>query len=338
MSKVRALVLMSGGLDSLLAARVLLEQGVEVVGLSFQSNFFDTFGAKKSAEQLGIDLKEVDFSKEHLEMVKNPKYGYGKNMNPCIDCHSLMLRQAKKIMEDEGFDFVATGEVLGQRPMSQNRESLDTVAKYSGLDGLLLRPLSAKLLDETLPEKNGKIKRGKLHHLSGRTREGQMELVDKYGIKNYASPAGGCLLTDPEFGNRLIKMFDAWSDCDGNDVGLLKSGRIFWTRMGDNHVLIVVGRHKEDNEKLVKLIKKGDVKIELGNEVGPTTLIRAKNKDFKIKTETEEMYVPEEIKMSEFKLGENKNENEILEIAKVLTGHYAVKARGKKVNFKILSN
>lgn len=326
---------MSGGLDSLLAARVLMEQGVEVVGLSFKSNFFDTFGAKKTAKQLGIELKEVDFSQEHLEMVKNPKYGYGKNMNPCIDCHSLMFRYAKKIMEDEGFDLVATGEVLGQRPMSQNREALDTVAEYSGLNGLLLRPLSAKLLDETLPEKNGKINRGKLHSISGRTREGQMELVSKYGIKDYASPAGGCLLTDPEFSDRLNKMFDFWPDCNSNDVNLLKSGRIFWVKSDGGHVLIAIGRHKEDNEKLAKLARGGDIVLELKDEVGPTTIIRSK-KSNELKSEEVEAEIPEEIKMSEFKLGEEKTIREILDAVIVMTGHYAVKARGRKIKFNII--
>lgn len=335
MSKSKALVLMSGGLDSLLAARTLIEQGVEVVGLSFKSNFFDTFGAKKTAEQLGVELKEVDFSREHLEMVKNPKYGYGKNMNPCIDCHSLMFRHAKKIMEDEGFGFVATGEVLGQRPMSQNRESLNTVAKYSGLNDLLLRPLSAKLLDETLPEKSGKINRGRLHNISGRTREGQMELVEKYGIKDYASPAGGCLLTDPEFSDRLMKMFDFWPDCDGNDVSLLKSGRMFCAKSKEGHILIVIGRNKEDNEKIKNLAKAGDIIVELKDEVGPTTIIRSK-KSNELKSEEVEAEIPKEIKMSEFKLGEEKTVREILDGVVVMTGHYAVKARGRKIKFNII--
>ncbi|MDP2736973.1 MAG: 7-cyano-7-deazaguanine synthase, partial [bacterium] len=195
----KALVLLSGGLDSMLAARVLLDQGVEVTGLSFKSNFFGTIKAKKAAEQLGVELIEIDFSDEHLEMVKNPTHGYGKNMNPCIDCHALMLKRAKEIMVRDGFDFVATGEVLGQRPMSQHRDALDIVEKVSGLEGKLVRPLSAKLLNESEAEKQGKLIRNRLLDISGRSRQRQLELVKKYGIKEYASPGGGCLLTDPEF-------------------------------------------------------------------------------------------------------------------------------------------
>ncbi|MEK7325722.1 MAG: tRNA 4-thiouridine(8) synthase ThiI, partial [Chloroflexota bacterium] len=162
MQKVKALVLMSGGLDSMLTARLLLEQGIEVTGLVFVSHFFGAKKARRAAEQIGVQLKEIDFKKEHLAMVKNPKYGYGKNMNPCIDCHALMLKYAKKIMEEESYDFVATGEVLGQRPMSQGRNSLDIVNKESGLNDLLVRPMSAKLLPESRPEKEGKLIRGKL--------------------------------------------------------------------------------------------------------------------------------------------------------------------------------
>ncbi|MBI4779441.1 hypothetical protein HY797_03250 [Candidatus Falkowbacteria bacterium] len=209
----KTLVLLSGGLDSMLAAHVLMDQGVEITGLSFNSNFFNTAKAKKAAGELGIELIEIDFSDEHLEMVKNPEHGYGKKMNPCIDCPGLMLKKAKEIMDKEGFDFVATGEVLGQRPMSQNKESLKVVEKISGLEGKLIRPLSAKLLDESEPEKNGKLIRERLLDISGRSRQKQLELVKKYGIKEYASPGGGCLLTDPEFSEKLLKILEYWPDC-----------------------------------------------------------------------------------------------------------------------------
>ncbi len=334
----KALVLFSGGLDSMLAAKTLMNQGIEVIGLTFNSYFFRSKKARQSAQQLGIKLKEIDFSDEHLAMVKNPKYGYGKNMNPCIDCHSLMLREARKIMDDEGYDFIASGEVLGQRPMSQNKEALETIAKYSGVGEKLVRPLSAKLLEITEPEKTSKIIRGKLLNISGRARDKQMELVKRYGIKEYASPGSGCLLTDPMFSTRLIKMFDYWSDCQGNDVELLKYGRVFWINMIESKALIVIGRHSDDNEKLEKLAKKGDIMLELKEIAGPITVIRKQsvqpetcNMKYEIGNRDMELEIPEKLKKSELGLGEEKTGKEIMQIAGLLTGWYATKARGKKV-------
>ena len=322
----------------MLAARVLMEQGIEAVGLSFKSNFFGTVKAKKVAEQLGIKLIEVDFSDEHLTMVKNPAHGYGKNMNPCIDCHSLMLKRAKEIMEKEKFDFVATGEVLGQRPMSQHRDALKIVEKISGLEGKLVRPMSAKLLDESEPEKQKKIIRGKLLDISGRSRKRQLELVKKYSIKEYASPGGGCLLTDPEFSEKLLKLLEYWPDCDGNDIELLKWGRINWLKgKKDKNVLLIVGRDEKDNESLEKLARAGDVIIQPAEENGPTSVARIKNYELKITNEIREIKVPEEIKMSELKFGEKKSEEEIVELAVMLTGYYAAKLRGKKIKFNIIN-
>ena len=198
MRQIKALVLFSGGLDSVLAVKVLQEQNIKVTAVCFCSNFFDEQQAKKVARKIGIKLIIKNFSKKHLEMVKNPQYGYGKNMNPCIDCHLLMLREAKKMMFYEVFwqmcfwpflsnkrkyDFVATGEVLGQRPMSQNRRMLELIEKKAGLEGYLLRPLSAKLLAETEIEKKGFINRDKLLDISGRSRKRQLELAKKFGIK-----------------------------------------------------------------------------------------------------------------------------------------------------------
>ena len=163
--KAKALVLFPGGLDSILVAKILMRQAVEVTGLTFEAYFFASNQAQKASREIGIDLRIIDFSKEHLKLIKSPKYNYGKSMNPCIDCHILMLKKAKEIMIKENFDFVATGEVLGQRPMSQNRESLKVIKKESSLSGYLLRPLSAKLLEETIPEKGGLVDReiGRAH-------------------------------------------------------------------------------------------------------------------------------------------------------------------------------
>jgi len=335
---VKALVLLSGGLDSMLAARVLLDQGVEVTGLSFKSNFFNTLKAKKAAEQLDIELIEVDFSDEHLAMTKNPAHGYGKNMNPCIDCHALMLKKAKEIMEKDGYDFVATGEVLGQRPMSQHRDALDIVEKISGLKGKLIRPLCAKLLNESESEKQGKLIRGRLLDISGRSRARQLELVKKYNIKEYASPGGGCLLTDPEFSEKLLKMLEYWPDCSSNDIALLKSGRVIWLKdENDKNVLLVIGRDEKCNEQLEKAAAAGDILIQPVQENGPTSLLRGIN-NYNMGKNEREIDVPEELKMSEFRIGENKGGEELVNVALILTGYYATKSRGKKIKLNIINN
>jgi len=267
MKRIKALVLLSGGLDSMLAAKVLMEQGIKVQGLTLKSYFFGAGKAKKAAKELGIKLKVIDFSKEHLEMLKNPEHGYGKNMNPCIDCHLLMFKRASQI---KGFDFVATGEVLGERPMSQNRGALELIEKESGLSGYLLRPLSAKLLKETEVEKQGLVDRSKLLDISGRSRKKQMEFAKKWGINEYPAPAGGCLLTDPEFSRRLKDLLDKNSKADENDIELLKIGRHFW----EGDVKIIVGRNHEENLKIKGLRENNDILVELKDFQGPTTLIR----------------------------------------------------------------
>jgi tRNA-uridine 2-sulfurtransferase len=269
-SKPKSLILFSGGLDSILAARTLQEQGVEVQGLTFVSSFFDSVQAKEAAKKLGIKLKTVDFSKEHLKIVKRPKYGYGKNMNPCIDCHLLMLKTAKKIIEKEKFDFLATGEVLGERPMSQNRKALELIEKESGLFGYLLRPLSAKLLKPTEVEKNGVVDREKLLDIRGRSRKKQLSLAKQWKIKEYPTPAGGCLLTDPEFSKRLKDLLAKNPRANKNDIELLKLGRHFW--QGKDK--IIIGRNEQENEKLKQLKQRNDILIEMENYAGPTALIK----------------------------------------------------------------
>lgn len=323
----------------MLAARTLMEQGIEVRGLSFKSYFFGTGKAKKIAAQLGLELIEMDFSAEHLAMVKNPKYGYGKNMNPCIDCHAMMLKKAKEIMERDGYDFVSTGEVLGERPMSQNLQALKIVEKDSGLIGRLIRPLSAKLLDESALEKAGVVSRGKLFDISGRSRKRQLELVKKYGIKEYASPGGGCLLTDPVFSEKLLKILEFWPDCHGNDIELLKCGRVNWLKdENDNNILLIIGRDKKDNENLEKLAQSGDVLISLVDENGPTSLLRSKKLEVRSKNEMQEIKVPDELKMSELKLGKRKSQEEIINLTLRLTGYYATKLRGKRVKLEVRIN
>ncbi|MFH1611972.1 MAG: tRNA 4-thiouridine(8) synthase ThiI [bacterium] len=273
-NKIKALAMFSGGLDSILAVKLLQDQNIDVVGLTCVSCFFDDQVAIKAADQLGIKLITVDFSDEHLEMIKKPKFGYGRNINPCIDCHILMSKKAKEVMNNEGFNFIITGEVLGERPMSQNKQALELIEKEANLKGYLLRPLSAKLLELTIPEKESWVDRKKLLDISGRGRKRQMGLVKEWNIQYYPTPSGGCLLTYFEFSKKLKSILTMWPDCNCNDVRLLKYGRHFWE--GENK--IVVGRNKEDNEAIDELKKKGDIIIKHDTIPGPTILIRSKNR------------------------------------------------------------
>jgi tRNA-uridine 2-sulfurtransferase len=261
---------MSGGLDSILAAKVLGGQGIEVVLVCFESYFFSCQAAKKAAQEIGLDLRVEDISKPQLDIVKHPRYGHGGAVNPCIDCHLLMLKTAKKIMDDDGFDFVATGEVLGERPMSQNQRSLDIIEKESGLAGKLLRPLSAKLLPETEVEKRGIVDRSLLCGISGRSRKEQLALADRFGLKNIPQPGGGCILTEKEFGSRLKELIQKKVDFDGFDAGVLRYGRPIW----EGNLLIVVARDAKDCDMLQKLTKLGDIILLPENFPGPVVLAR----------------------------------------------------------------
>jgi len=222
---------------------------------------------------MGLTLKVIDFSEEHLKMVKSPRYGYGKAMNPCIDCHLLMLKRAREIMTKDGFDFVATGEVLGERPMSQNQRAMELIEKESGLAGYLLRPLSAKLLKETMPEEKGWIDRKELGDISGRSRQKQLALAEKYGVKDYPSPAGGCLLCELEFSKKLKELLKKCPSAQGNDVEFLKIGRHYW----HNNTKTIIGRNHEENLRIEKLARKADILLWLEDIPGPTALIRDYN-------------------------------------------------------------
>lgn len=268
--KYKCLVLMSGGLDSMLSAKILKEAGIEVTPLCFKSYFFGCGNAEKAAKQVGIKLRVIDFSKEHLKMLKNPKYGRGSAINPCIDCHLLMIKTAGKIMKKEKYDFVATGEVLGQRPMSQNAQSLSLIEKQSGLKGLIVRPLSVKVLPATIPEEKGMIDRNDFYGISGRGRHEQIALAKKFGIKDYPSPAGGCILTDKNYSLNLKKLFEVKPKADGNDCQILRQGRVFF----NEKMIIVVARDEKECAELSKLRKKGDVVLEPHNFAGPTVLVR----------------------------------------------------------------
>jgi tRNA U34 2-thiouridine synthase MnmA/TrmU len=268
--KTKALALFSGGLDSILAVKLLTEQGVDVVGIAFETPFFNADRARTAAAAMDLSLHVMDITPSHLAMLKNPRYGFGRNMNPCIDCHTLMLRHTGELMTEFGADLIATGEVLGQRPMSQGRQSLQIVAKNSGYADVILRPLSARLLPETRPEREGKIQRHRLEAIQGRSRKVQMALAASYGISSYPPPAGGCLLTDPMFSKRLRDLFQRQRDPSVSAIELLKYGRHFLTYREEK---IIVGRNNADNLAIQRCRLREDALIVMQDMPGPTTLV-----------------------------------------------------------------
>lgn len=260
---MKAIALISGGLDSILAARVIKEQGIEVRGVYFKIPFAvanKKRGAKNhpSLERLmqsaGMSFKEIELKEEFLDIVRKPAHGYGSNVNPCIDCKILMLRKAKELMQESGASFIVTGEVLAQRPMSQNRQSLDNIERDAEVKGILLRPLSAKLMQETEVEKNGWVKRDRLLSFNGRSRRPQFDLAEKYGIEGFTDPAGGCLLTVPDF-SRRVKDLIKYKALTIDNVELLKVGRHF--RLSELTKLIIA-RDESECKKLIELAHPGD--------------------------------------------------------------------------------
>ena len=267
---VKAIALFSGGLDSIVSVKLIEEQGIEVLGLTFRTPFFGAGKARAAADSIGLPLMVLDITDEHLAVVRSPRYGYGKNMNPCIDCHTLMLRIAGRKMEEMGHDFLFTGEVLGQRPMSQSRQMLHVVAKNSGYADRILRPLSARLLPETLPEREGLVDRERLLDISGRGRKRQMEMAERYGITSYSNPAGGCLLTDPMFSRRLKDLFSCGADFTTRDLELLSAGRHI--RIDGRHK-VIVGRNKRDNQAIESMIDDRDAVFQMRDFPGPLCVL-----------------------------------------------------------------
>ncbi len=250
-----AVGILSGGLDSSLVVKILQNQGVEIHALHFEILFAKKY--QKNSEKYdkmraaaledGYTLHIVDIVDDYLvDVLKNPKYGYGKNMNPCLDCHIYMLKKAGEFMKKIGADFIFTGEVLGQRPMTQMLEKLILINKVTGLGEYILRPLSAKLLEPTIPEKTGLIDRNKLEGIEGRGRKRQIELAKIFGLKEYPSPAGGCLYTDPGFSYRIKDMMDHDPEFTARDIYFMKFGRHF--RLDDCR--IIVGRDFAENTAL----------------------------------------------------------------------------------------
>ncbi|MBM4348360.1 MAG: DUF814 domain-containing protein [Deltaproteobacteria bacterium] len=223
---------------------------------------------------MGIPLKVFNVSEEYLDVVRHPKHGYGRNMNPCIDCRIFMLKKTRAYMEESGAEFIVTGEVLGQRPMSQRRDAMRMIEKEAGLEGLILRPLSAQYLPITLPEREGWIDRNKLLNIQGRSRKPQIKLAEQYSIRDYPCAAGGCLLTDPGFGHRMKDLMDHGLDFSLNDVHLLKIGRHF--RLSPE-VKLVVGRNEEENQKIETFSREGDILLKTAHHPGPVSLLRGRD-------------------------------------------------------------
>jgi tRNA-specific 2-thiouridylase len=280
MTKVKALALLSGGLDSTLAAKLILNQGIDVIAVNFVSPFClckkGGCGATEAAKQLGVPLKVVNVGDEYLKMVRKPKHGYGRNMNPCIDCRIFIVKKAKKYAKEIGASFIFTGEVLDERPMSQHSRAMKIIEEESGLKGKILRPLSAKLLPETVIEKKGLVDREKLLDVRGRSRKPQIKLAEEFSIKDYPSPAGGCLLTCKEYASKLRDLFKHKKRCSMADVSLLKVGRHF--RFGENK--IIVGRNEAENKILTAKKARNDYYFEVPDIGSPITILQgAKTKN-----------------------------------------------------------
>ena len=279
--KKKVVALLSGGLDSQLAVRMMQDQGFDVSAVAIKTPFCDFdcgrgcgFEIRERADDLNVNLKTVYLGDEYIEMLKNPKYGTGAGFNPCVDCRSMMFEAAKKHMDEIGAEFIISGEVLGQRPMSQHAPALRTIEKETGLLGKIVRPLSAGLLPPTDPEKEGLIKRENLGMIKGRTRKAQLQMAREYGIENPPNAGGGCLLTDPAFGLKAKDLFDHVKTPTINDIDLLKVGRHF--RL-DEETKLVVGRNKDENEMIKAIALPGDILLEARDYVGPISILRGKN-------------------------------------------------------------
>ncbi len=285
--KKKVVALLSGGLDSRLAVKMMQNQGFDVTAVAIKTPFCDFdcgrgcgFEIRETADMLNVDLKTVYLGDDYIEMLKNPKYGFGSGMNPCIDCRAMMFKAGKKVMEDIGAEFIISGEVLGQRPMSQHGPALRTIEKESGLEGKIVRPLSGALLPKTKPEEDGIIRREDLGMIRGRSRKEQLKMAEQFGFVDPPNAGGGCLLTDPRFAIRAKDLFKHTQTPTTNDIDLLKIGRHF---RFDIKTKLIVGRNKDENEMLKALALPNDTLFETKDHVGPISLLRGDGSENNLK-------------------------------------------------------
>ncbi len=272
---MKAVALFSGGLDSALAIKLVQKQGIQIVAVYFHSPFFEPESTKRIkhlARILNIKLKVIELGSDYVRLVRHPNHGYGKNINPCVDCHMYMLKSAEKYAKKIGARFISTGEVVGQRPMSQHKHTLLMIGKRTGLSGKILRPLSAKLLPETEAERKGWVDRSKLLEIEGRRRGIQLKLAKKLNISGFQSGGSGCKLTDMGYANKVGDLFKNKKRITIRDVELLNFGRHF--RYNKNK--IIVGRNEQDNKMLMRLKLKSDLAFEVEDIAGPTTVLKGK--------------------------------------------------------------
>jgi tRNA U34 2-thiouridine synthase MnmA/TrmU len=274
----KAVALYSGGLDSTLAILVMLRQGIDVTAITFLNHFGCDISDKSScskdpfaaSEKFGFKVKLAHLSDKFLDIVKNPVYGHGKNMNPCVDCRILMLKEAKEFMKISHADFLITGEVIGQRPMSQRRDCFPTIDKAAGVKGLVVRPLCGRLMPSTIPEERGLIKRETLLDFNGRTRKPQMALARELGLNEYPAPAGGCLLTEPVYSYKLQDLLEHKKDPDYNDINFLRVGRHF---RYSPECKIIIGRNMQENEKIISLAGSNDYTMHVEDIGSPVAVL-----------------------------------------------------------------
>lgn len=284
--KRKAIALLSGGLDSRLAVKMMLDQGIEVEAVNFVTVFCTCTAkssckseARKAAEQYGIPLKVLNATDEILEAVRNPKHGYGRGLNPCLDCRVSMFRRAGRYMQETGADFLITGEVWGERPMSQRPDALRVIEKESGLAGLIVRPLSAHLFEPTIPEREGWIDRGQMMAIEGRSRKPQMQLAAELGVNDYPCPAGGCLLCDRNFAARLKHLLAENPYPAVAEIQALRLGRLIYSSEGKR---IMIPRNEEETRRLTALARPGDLLMSAEGHMGPTTVIKGAAKNGEI--------------------------------------------------------